>query len=84
MHNDGFVYCRIKRGMHGLKQAARLAYEKLVQNLRIHGYKPDPVAQNIWSHESRLTKFCLCVDDFGIKYFNKDDADHLLNALRAK
>ena len=24
---NGYVYCRIKRGMHGLKQAARLAYD---------------------------------------------------------
>jgi hypothetical protein len=25
----------------------------------------------------------LCVDDFGIKYYSRVDADHLLNALRA-
>ena len=30
---DGFVYCKIKRGMYGLKQAARLAYDNLVTNL---------------------------------------------------
>ena len=24
---------------------------------------------------------CVCVDDFGIKYFNKDDTDHLLQSI---
>ena len=24
------------------------------------------------------------MDDFGIQYFNKDDADHLINALQSK
>ena len=26
---------------------------------------------------------CLCVDDFGVKCFNKNDAEHLLNLLQA-
>ena len=29
------------------------------------------------------TKFCLCVDDFGVKTYNKDDTEHLLNSLKA-
>ena len=24
----------------------------------------------------------MCVDDFGVKFFNKQDADHLINALK--
>ena len=35
----------------------------------------------MWGHTTKKTKFCLCVDDFGIKYFSKADADHLLKAL---
>ena len=68
--------------MYGLKQAAILAYEQLVTNLKQHGYRPLPHTTGMWEHVTRPTKFCLCVDDFGIKYFSKDDADHLLNALR--
>ena len=37
----------------------------------------------MWAHISRPTKFCLCVDDFGIKYVSKKDADYLLTALRS-
>jgi hypothetical protein len=37
----------------------------------------------MWTHKTKPTKFCLCVDDFGVKYFNKEDASHLINALKA-
>ena len=81
---DGYVYCRIKKGMYGLRQAARLAYDDLKQHLRKYGYMPDPIAPNIWKHETRKTKFCLCVDDFGVQYFSDSDAQHLISALKAK
>ena len=82
--SNGYVYCRIKRGMYGLKQAARLAYDALKQHLAQYGYHPDIITPNIWTHETRQTKFCLCVDDFGIKYHGADDANHLIQALQAK
>ena len=84
IHTDGYVYCNIKRGMYGLKQAARLAYDSLKKYLASHGYYPDKIATNIWSHTTRKTKFCLCVDDFGVQYFSKEDADHLIAALQEK
>ena len=78
---DGYVYIRIKKGMYGLKQAALLAYQHLKQCLAPHGYAPVVGTVGLWAHETRPTKFCLCVDDFGIKYFSKDDANHLLSSL---
>jgi hypothetical protein len=81
--SDGYIYIRIKKGMYGLKQAAILAYEHLVNQLAPHGYHPCPYTTGLWQHTSRATKFCLCVDNFGVKYFSKPDADHLLNALHA-
>ena len=35
----------------------------------------------MWGHTSRRTKFALCVDDFGVKYFSTSDAIHLIDAL---
>ena len=35
-------------------------------------------------HNTRRTTFTLAVNDFGIKYFNKADADHLFAALETK
>jgi hypothetical protein len=81
--NDDYIYIHIKKGMYGLKQAAILAYKHLVNQLAPHGYHPCPYTTDLWTHETRRTKCCLCIDDFGVKYFGKDDADHLLTSLRA-
>ena len=35
----------------------------------------------MWQHTTRRTTFCLCVDDFGIKYYIKEDANHLPQAI---
>ena len=56
--------------MYCLKQTARLASNQLVKCLGDSGYK------------TRKTKFCLCVDDFGVKYYNKEDANHLLSSFK--
>ena len=47
------------------------------------GYQPIPSAVGTWNHKSRLTKFYLCVDDFGIKFWSKEDTDHLCDAISA-
>lgn len=70
--------------MYGLKQAAVLAYDQLVTHLRPQDYHPIPHTLGLWKHETRKSIFCLWVDDFGIKYYCKDDADHLLQALNKK
>ena len=41
LHN-GHIYCRIKKGMYGLKQAAILAFKQLKAKLKPHGYEPIP------------------------------------------
>ena len=69
--------------MYGLKQAAILAYNKLVKHLKPYRYSPIPFSLSLWTHTSRPTSFCLCVDDFGVKYFSQEDADHLIKSLRA-
>ena len=79
---DGYVYCEIQRGMYGLKQAAILAYNQLKDNLSKHGYYPITNSNGLWKHETRPTIFALCVDDFGVKYFSEDDANHLINTLK--
>jgi hypothetical protein len=79
---DNYIYVKIKKGMYGLKQAAVLAYDNLVHNLAKSGYTPIAHTIGMWQHDTKRTKFCLCVDDFGVKYFCKDDAEHLLQSLR--
>ena len=80
--SSGHIYIKMKMGMYGLKQAAILAYENLKQNLAQDRYKPVVGTVGMWQHKTRLTKFCICVDDFGIKYFSKDDVQHFLTSLK--
>jgi hypothetical protein len=80
--SDGYIYIRIKKGMYGLKQAAILAYKHLVNQLAPYGYHPCPHTTGLWQHNTRPTKFCLCVEDFGVKYFSTANADHPLTSLR--
>ena len=36
----------------------------------------------MWRHESRPLTFTLVVDDFGIKFVNKSDVDHLISSIK--
>jgi hypothetical protein len=81
---NGRVLFEISKGMYGLPQAGRLAYDQLVEHLAPHGYRPVPRTPGLWKHDSRPVTFCLVVDDFGVKYVGKQHADHLLNAIRTK
>ena len=81
---DGYVYYIILRGMYRLKQAAILAYRQLVQHLNKFGYFPCEGTTGIWKHKTLQTKFALCVDDFMVKYYTRQDATHLINALTSK
>ena len=82
VNKDGFIYCEIILGLYGLKQAAILAYRQLKERLEPAGYFPIKESNGLWAHQSRKTIFALCVDDFGIKYFSKNDAEHLINTLK--
>jgi hypothetical protein len=82
--SKGYVYLEIRKGMYGLKEAAILAYDQLKAHLAPHGYAPVRFTPGLWKHNKRQTTFTLAVDDFGIKYFSKADADHLFSALEQK
>ena len=66
---DGYVYCEIRKGMYGLKEAGIVAYKNLVKNLAPFGYEPMKYTPGLWRHTARRTTFTLAVDDFGIKHF---------------
>ena len=45
------------------------------------GYHTDKITPNIWTHDTRGSKFCLRVDGFGLKDFSKEDVNHMIIAL---
>ena len=76
------IYCKIKKAMYGLKQATLLAYNYLKHNLAPHDYALIPLTSGSWKNTTCRIVFCLCIDDFGIKYYNKDDDIHLITTLQ--
>ena len=77
-----FTYVEISRGMYSLKEAGFIAFDQLVRKLKSFGYRPMPQTPGLWRHTSSKTTFTLCVNDFGIQYFSKADADHLIEAIQ--
>jgi hypothetical protein len=82
--SKGHVCLEIRKGMHGLKEAAVLACDQLKAHLVLHGHAPVCCTPGSWKHNTCCTTFTFAVDDFGVKCFSKEDADHLFSALEAK
>ena len=79
--HKGLVLAEISRGMYGLPQAGRISYDKLVIHLEKGGCIPTGRTPGLFKHKTRPIYFCLVVDDFGVKYIDKADAQHLINHL---
>ena len=80
--DKGYVYCEVKRGMYGLPQAGIIAQKLLTTRLHKAGYTQSNVTPGYWRHAWRPISFTLVVDDFGVKYINKADAEHLIAVLK--
>lgn len=81
MAYKGQVYLEIRRSIWGLPQAGILSNRLLKERLAPHGYYECEHTPGLWRHETRPIAFTLVVDDFGIKYTNKADAEHLYNCI---
>ena len=82
--HNGMILGEIQKGMYGLPQAGRLAYDKLIKHLAKGGYHPTPHTPGLFRHRTNNTTFCLIVDDFGVKYTNNRDAQHLIDHLNSQ
>ena len=78
---NGYVYAEVRKGMYGLPQAGILANLLLQEKLAAHGYRPVPITPGLWKHDTRHVYFALVVNDFGVKYTNRADAEHLMTTL---
>ena len=80
MSNNSILF-EVNKGMYGLPQAGYLAQQELIEHLREHQYhQTDTLC--LFRHSSNGTTFALIVDDFGVKYKDKEAAEHLINALQ--
>lgn len=68
--------------------AGRLANNDLVKHIEINGYKQSKqTSGGLWTISAWHTSgniLCLVVNDFGVKYIEKENADHLISVLRGK
>ncbi len=44
-----------------------------------YAYSKVPHLPRLWKHHTQPIQFMLVINDFGLKYVNKKDAEHLLN-----
>ena len=79
---DGSIYLEVTKGMYGLPQAGRLANKLLEKGLNKEGYYQSKLVPGLWKHEKWAIQFTLVVDDFGVKYERKWDAEHLMKTLK--
>ena len=58
-----------------------MANKLLKERLAPAGYYEVRHTPGLWKHVTRPVAFSLVVDDFGVKYVGKENADHLVAAL---
>jgi hypothetical protein len=81
LHHD-HVYVEICKGMYGLPQAGKIANDCPTEMLSPHGYTPMPITPGLWKDTTSDLVFALVVDDFGVKYTSKHDAECLMKTLQ--
>jgi hypothetical protein len=79
---DGWVYIEMRRAVWGLPQVGILANKRLRWKLAPFGYHECTNTPGLWRHDSRPISFTLVVDDFGVKYVNKSNVDHLIFSIK--
>jgi hypothetical protein len=79
---DGNVFCQVQRRMYGLPQAGIIAQDLLTKRLHKAGYQQSKITPGYWHHDWRPISFTLVVNNFGVKYINKEDVEHLASILK--
>jgi hypothetical protein len=79
---DGNVFCEVQHGMYGLPQAGIIAQDLLTKSLHKAEYWHSNITPGYWCHDWRPISFTFVVDNFGVKYINKGDVEHLTNMLK--
>ncbi len=65
--------------MASLKPALLL---KTIKRLHKAWYQQSKITPGYWHHDWHPISFTLIVDDFGVKYINKEDVEHLASVLK--
>ena len=74
---------RFKRPFQVNVNLVSFQQKKLTADLKPYGYYKVPKTNGLWRHETCPISFTLVVNDFGVSYVNRKDAEHLKAALKA-
>ena len=80
--NNGNIFCKVRCGMYGLPQAGIIMQELIKKLLCIAGYTQSKLTTGYWTHARRPISFTLVIDNFRVKYINKDNVEQLLKVLK--
>ncbi len=79
---DGWVHIEMRRAVWGLPQVGILANNCLRRKLVPFGNYKSTNTPGLWRHKSRPLTFTLIVDNFGVKFVNKANVDHLISSIK--
>ena len=84
VESDGWCYAEMRKAVYGLKEISKLSNVELKKVLAKEGYVPSKFTPGLFTHETRDIAFSLCIDDFGVRYVHKEDADHLVQTIEKR
>ena len=70
--------------MYGLQESGYIANIELKRILGLEGYVPSKFTPGLFTHKTRDIAFLLVVDDFGVRYTKKEDAEHLVKTIQGR
>jgi hypothetical protein len=82
LDRDGWICFEIHQGCYGLPQAGILANNHIHSCLKAKGFYEAASTPGLWCHKWRQIKFCLIVDNFGVKYMGLEHFNYLLGILK--
>ena len=80
---NGKIHLELRCAVWGLPQAGILANKRLRRKLAPFGYNEYANTLGLWYHKTRPISFTLVVNDFGVKYVNKANVEHLMTSLQS-
>jgi hypothetical protein len=80
--HNGYIFLELRQAVWGLPQAGILANKKLKQKLAPFGYHECKNTPGLWYHETRNITFTLVVDNFGVKYVDTTNVEHLISSIK--
>ena len=84
LHTDRYCYVEVRKDLYGLHKAGYLANIELKRISGLKGYVPSKYIPGLSTYKTRDIVFSLVVDDFGVQYTKREDAEHLLKTIQGR